>query len=557
MNKEIRFSAKDTGVSNLMQRLRADSKRLHEDMMRDSQTATGSQREAIKHYEQQIRLLDQRNRLEREQARFSLTDRYESAMRGAKPEDQAAIREKYRAGMAGIDKDAQVGKMQVDILRELLQTTKDGMSHDTKEGVKDRMHNERLAQDEMRSSERQESRPERESAVMAGVRGVMYARGLSNTLGQGEAGAQGMMDTITGGLMMSGNPMAMVAGGILDGLGSLFTLYSTQLKMMQTPAVLAGTNGEWAIENEYGYGGSNRIENIGMDREEYLQRLPQSMRSYGKGISEEQAMRDIYAEKAFGLNTELISQMQGLTRTMGDYNEANVMAADIHQKLLGTGMWGGSDEADFSRMAEIVGTVVGMQQERFMRTGLQSGFNERLSMMVGLEKMGGAWKDDQYKRATLQQLESGASTIPNKMVHAMKLREMKKIMPGANAFELSAGIESGDPRMIEPLMQGILSQTDDDTLAMQRVYDMFGGKLSKTNTAMLVRKMRSGQSITGELGSSSWSTGDYQDFMKRRSEEFTPEGSAAMMRLWNDTVAEATKIMGSFSKGLSDLLNLM
>lgn len=559
VNKEIRFSAKDTGVSQTMNRLRADSKRLHEDMLRDAQSSTSSQKEALKYYEEQIKLIERRNRLDRETSKFELKEKFDRGMESAAPTQRSKLAETFKQQMGQLDSDSESDKLQVQILRDLLETTKqqhrEELRHESTESTKDRMHEERLSLGKEKDESRRETSPQSQGAIMAGVKGVMYARGLSNLLEQGERGGRGALSTVSSGLMMSGNPYAMAAGGIMEFLTGAFGLVQKQQQMVHTSAVLTGRETSSLAASGFGYGGTERIERIGMDREQYLQRYEGSVRSYGRGISEEQSMRDIYAEKAMGLDSGVVSQIQNLTRTMSEFSEVQQVTNEVHRAMVGTGALG-SGNIDMARMNAIVSTAVQMQESRFQRTGLQTGFSERLGIMRGLEGMGGSFKDDQYKQATLQQLESGIATTPNKMVHAMKLRQARELFPEQNPFELFATIQSGDPRLIAPMIEQLASSTQDDTLLMQRMSDMFGGQLSPQNVVAITKGVRQGKKIEdmlpGQVGQ-----GVAGEMYRERAQESTPAMNAEALKLWNEAIVKSTELMGSLTSKLETLLGLI
>lgn len=528
-NKEIRFSAKDTGVSTLMQRLRSDSKRLHEDMLRDAQASTNSQKEAIKYYEQQISLIERRNKLDREQSKFSLKNRYRQAA-SQKGADQDQLKDKYQKGLQQIKQGSEEDRMQVEILRELLDTTKEQhreeLRHETKEGVKDRMHEERTQGGRNRWLDR----------------GMMSTVGLATAMGQNEAGMSGAVNMVSGGMMASDNSITSITGAIIKVATEAVQMVSKEKARVFEPSALMGQSVEGLIQKGFGFGGTNRIEEMGLGREEYLQRYANSLRSYGGTRSEEQVVRDIQAEKAYGLDSEATTQMQRLTRTMDQFSESQDVMYQIHRSMVGTGALGSSD-VEYARMNEIVKTAVEMQQSRFMRTGLTDGFESRLQLMRGLEGFGGQFADDQYKRATLQQLESGVATTPNKMVHAMKLRKAREIAPGKNPFELFAQIQSGDPRLIAPLIEDLAGSTQDDTLLMQRMYDMFGGQLSPQNVVALTKGVRQGKNIADMLPQTDYNKAAYAQSLEQKAEQGESETFAKAMKVWNDTIHEATKGM--------------
>ena len=527
-NKEIRFSATDTGVSNTMNRIRADSRRLHDDMLRDATEATGSQRDAIKYYEEQIRLIERKNRLETQQARFALRDRYETALSqpGA---DRQALTQTYQQGLQQIDRGSREDKLQVDLLRDLLEatreTSREEMRHDAREGVEDRMHEERL--------DRGDDANQSSNEGGFNLRGLRTALGLSTALGQGESGMRGAIDTTAGGLIMSDSAGASLTGLAIKAITDAAQAVSKERKSVHESAMLTGQYVEGLVGGGFGYGGSNRIEEMGLSRDEYLQQYNSSVRSYGKRTNEEQVVRDIQGEKAYGLDQGLTSQMQKLTRVMSQFSETQDITAEVHRSMYGTGAMG-EGNMDMARMKDIIGTAISLQESRFQRTGLTTGFEERLSIMRGLEGMGGSFKDDQYKQATMQQLESGVSTTPNKMVHAMKLRKARELFPEQNPFELFASIQSGDPRLIAPLIEDLASSTQDDTLLQQRMYDMFGGQLSAQNVVSITQGIRQGKKVADMLPGQAGQKALTSMTIESRANEGESQPYAEAMKLWND-----------------------
>lgn len=563
MNKEIRFSAKDTGVADLMSRLRAESKRLYDDIAKDAKESSNSQKESVKYIEDQIKAIDRRNKLDQAAQRLSARDKYERRMESATTDKQRGqIKDQFQKEMSDINKDSQADKMQVELLKDILETTRQNsqaeIKNESKQAAEDRMHRERLNRDSIDDNRRIQDQQSQPGFLQSAVKGVMYARGMSKMMEQGESGGRAAVDTLSSGLMMSGNPYAMVAGAALDGLVGIFTLVQNQMKMVADTGHLTGAGAPALIQGGFGYGGADqdRIERIGMDREEYLGRYNTSVRSYGKGITESNAMRDIYVEKAMGLDQSVVNEMQRLTRTMSQYGEVQEVSNQIYRSMYNTGALG-NDNTMYARMQDIVSTAVTLQSDRFMRTGLQTGFEDRLKMMRGLEFMGGSYKDDRYKQATLQQLESGVGTMPNKMVHAIKLKTAKDMFPNMNPFELFSTIQSGDPRLIEPLMQQVMGSTDNETLGMQRMFDLFGGQLSAQNVVQLYKNQKGGQKLSQALPSGNWSLEGSMNQYRYLAQSGTSELNAEALMMWNDMIASSTKILAQFQSALSGLLNIL
>jgi hypothetical protein len=566
MNKEIRFSAKDTGVADLMSRLRAESKRLYDDIAKDAKESSSSQKESVKYIEDQIKAIERRNKIDRESQKLSSRDKYESRMESATTDKQRTqIKDQFQKEMSDLNKDSQADKMQVELLKDLLETTRQNsqaeIKAEGKQAAEDRMHRERLNQDSLDDNRRLQDQQSQPGFLQSAVKGVLYARGMSKMMEQGESGGRAALDSVSSGLMMSGNPYAMAAGGILDFLTGAFTLVQKQQQLVHQSGLLTGRTGESLVASEFGYGGSDqdRIERIGMDREEYLGRYNNSVKSYGKTIDESHAMRDIYASKTMGIDEGLVNEIQKLTRTMSGYGEVQGVTNQIYRSMYNTGALGKNNN-ERSRMADIINTAVSMQTDRFLRTGSQSGFDDRLKLMRGLEFAGGAYKDDRYKQATLQQLESGVGTMPNKMVHAIKLKTAKDMFPNMNPFELFSTIQSGDPRLIEPLLQQVMQSTDNETLGMQRMFDLFGGQLSAQNVVQLYKKGKTrsdGGALAVGLPGGDWSVAGSSNAYRQMAQGGTPELNAEFLMMWNNAVAASAAQLMKLQNAIAGILNLM
>ncbi len=120
IGKEIKVSVDDSPLN----KLRQQTEQIGQNMIRQSREFTTSGREAINYIEEQIRLMERRNQIQEEYARHQLNRQRQSGQVSG-PQFAEAAR--------GISTDAGEGRLQVQLLRELIDTVR----HTSREEIRE------------------------------------------------------------------------------------------------------------------------------------------------------------------------------------------------------------------------------------------------------------------------------------------------------------------------------------------------------------------------------------------------------------------------------------
>lgn len=146
--KEIVFSAKDTGVATVMQKLRQSANELGRELIQDARNYTSSGKEAVRFIEEQIKAMERRNKLAKEEAKFVLDSQRAQQMQGANSSERQKIDAKYKEKLSDINMGNKEDEMQITLLRELIETIKttarDEISADRKDVTRQIANDKRL-----------------------------------------------------------------------------------------------------------------------------------------------------------------------------------------------------------------------------------------------------------------------------------------------------------------------------------------------------------------------------------------------------------------------------
>lgn len=122
--KEIIFSAKDTGVADVMQKLRQSANELGRELAQDARNYTTSGKEAVKYIEEQIKAMERRNKLSKEQSKFVLDSQRAQQLDGANSIQREKVDKKYNEAVTDLNLGSREDDMQLSLLRELIETVK-------------------------------------------------------------------------------------------------------------------------------------------------------------------------------------------------------------------------------------------------------------------------------------------------------------------------------------------------------------------------------------------------------------------------------------------------
>jgi hypothetical protein len=125
-NKKIRFEAEDGGVQQLMQRLTESAKELSSELMDVSLITEKGGKQTVDLLEEQIKSIERRIHADAESRKFVASRGMEARLGTAKTEEEKrGVKENYAEKLKQIKAESETDKMQISLLRELIDTIKD------------------------------------------------------------------------------------------------------------------------------------------------------------------------------------------------------------------------------------------------------------------------------------------------------------------------------------------------------------------------------------------------------------------------------------------------
>lgn len=453
--REIVFNARDNGVSSMMSKLRQSANEMGRDLVREALANSSNAQDAIKYYEQQIRLIEKKNKLQQQGSRMGLDNRYQSALNqpGA---NKSQITQKYKEQLVQLQKGGREDQIQVDLLRELIETVKLTSGQEIKSDGKNSMREssgierallggaggEFLELSDKLSSEKSGGRNKTSSGVGVGERVANAASGLRNMAGSGDA--MGMAGSAAG-MLGKANPWVMAAMAIV-GLGTMGHAARAKREMPAREfAGLSGMSISSIIDKQIGTSdmGEYGAIDLNVSRNDFLSKhVPSAIRSAGTSrFAGQRAMRHLEIEKGMALGEGTAGQIERLTRVLEGSTTAQTTAAKVYSSMYGTGALGQGNQ-DMARMQDIMQGFLQFQDSQFMRAGVTDS-TTTFGMMRKLQQMGGRFSRDDYAMDTIGRLNTGLSQAGTAEAQAIKFDVLRRANPNKSFFELQMEMEKG------------------------------------------------------------------------------------------------------------------
>lgn len=449
--REIVFSARDNGVADMMSRLSQSANQLGRELVREAMENSSSAQEAVKYYEQQVRLIEKKTKLEQRSQRASAQSRFDrlSQQEGV---DQDRLKKEFKQKLSEIQQGSREDQIQVDLLRELIETVKTTSQQE----IKTDNQNSTREEDSMDRARLQDaggefvdlsdnlSTQQSQTPAKRNV-GVRVSSAMRNVATQQDS--VGAVNSV----LEQANDIEMfgTGAGILTGIiGTMVAALNIRAKREQSAGTLSAlkqTDVDDVLDSEFGqteFGGYGPGD-LGISREQFLsQTAPSTARALGtsQGL-QTRAMAGVEIEKAMATDQGTVQSIQQLTRIMTDVASAQELTTKIYSSVYGTGALG-QDNQDFARMQDILQGVASFQQGQFMRAG-STDTSGTLSLLRGLQNLGGNFNRDDYTFDTIQRVNSGLSQGGSPEANAIKFDVLRRNNPKKSFFELQAEMEKG------------------------------------------------------------------------------------------------------------------
>lgn len=452
IRKQIVFNGRDDGVGSLMSRLRQSANELGRELLNEANTNSKTARDVVKYYEDQVRLLEKKNRLEYQSSKANIESQYRR-YRDDDSLDQDKVKSEYKESIDQLNSDRREDDLQIELLRELIETTK----------LASKQEIDADKENSLREISAEEKRIGEAGPEFTSLAGRLRSQGGHKSDGEltgmyvqksAEAlemimNSQGGSGLLSGGLGMMGslakNPYILAATALIGAGTAGYKERASREIQSGTVAALSGRTADDIIAGDVGGTGVSKygVRSLNVYRGDFLEKyLPSSIRAAGTSVGmESNAIRQIELDKAFALQTGTGDQLQKLTRSMEDVVDSQDLATQIYSSLYGTGALG-ANNTDMARMQDIMDGFIAFQEGQLMSTG-SSDSQGTLGTLRMLQSMGGRFSRDDYSFNTMQSLSAGLSGGGTPEAEAIKFDVLRRLNPNKGFYELMMEKDKG------------------------------------------------------------------------------------------------------------------
>jgi len=460
-DREITFRAKDSNVESTVNRLKQSAAELGRELIEDANAFATSGKQVTRYLEDEIRLLEQRNRLYEKTRTLEL----ERARFGGE-----ISKEDFTKRATEIKFESEEDKLQTQLLREIIDaikgTSRQEIIHDRsnvenqirsyQEGeLKGLSPEEELKlkyQREQLATDKQQTEEERRGFTGRGIeRGVGIAGGLAMSKNEiyGLAATLAVIPWVGQGLSMIGQKALGAAeqydiarGGLVQIAGGSVR---SKIKDKVTPGIFTklfetvpgvyenlGGGGKW--------GDTSLAESYGYNQAQFIEEAVRTARSKGKIKDVEKATYESIAlQKGGGLSQGVAAELFGLSR--GDISGMTTQgtAENLIKAMQSAGVGRGGDLSMFPEFVDIMKSYGKEQLARLGRIDL--GVNNR--MIAGIASLSTSLTNPAVLGGVISRLQEGLISPSTPQVEALQFATLSGIMPGASLWELEKMREGG------------------------------------------------------------------------------------------------------------------
>jgi hypothetical protein len=475
-NRQIVFSGRDEGVLALIDRFADSSERLSRTLASMFSQERQSAKQNIDDYEKQIKLIEERDRLEKNRRPVqSNTDR--GGATNFEPTNNAFDVNRPRPSFTTSKKDDDCCKTKIELLREIIQTIKETSQEqiDNRTALFESL-------DSLRNS----------GGAGGGGDDSTGGRGSSSSSAGGGGGIG------WGSLIPRSGPVA--AGmGVLSAVTTIIRqLYVNEMRREESLARLSGISGRsvWELNNleDDGYFGRAAVgrrdrSRYGFTEEEFMSRTAPTAMAFGTSYGINNNILNAMAlERGTGMDSSTILQMDRLSRIIGGAGSSTDLTQMIYGSLLGTGAFGGG--GDLARLQELAQTFTQFQEGQFLRTGNISSGAPFLNLRRQLELTAEAkFRRDDYAAGTIGALNQGLYSAGSPEAQAIKMDILRRANPNMGFFELQAEQEKGiGARGLLPGVMNLVRSTGGDINQQAILFNQLtGGSMNRGDILSLLR----------------------------------------------------------------------
>lgn len=481
-DKRIGVSVDDSGVS----RLRQSANDLARDMIRSSRAYSTSSKEVLRDIEEQIRLIEKRNKLDEQSQRTSLMQQKTSG---------AIDASQYKQGLQQVSASSREDKLQVELLRELIDTVKSTAKEEIRS---DRQTVEKTIRRD-KSLDKLGISGDPEQALRRTIQ-----RGILGEVGEEEveerrkfkdfsrgagSGANRALSTVAGSqneLYMAAAALALipVMGQGLSMVGNRFISSADQLG--KATGSLAGLRGTSVTEEAGIYTPESRhlYAPMGLNPAEAAQKMEFYQRPAALSLRGNDALNLMAAERAFGLDAGSLRELSGIGRysrtpsiSVDGVSSRNTRTSNIIEILRD------SSDKNNAVLQELLGTF-NQTSNRILSVSGQINTDAVAAAIGGIKEITG-FEGRQLDRSV--DAIQGLGQSRNPVARTMMARAFREAMPEATWFETRAAMENPleHTEALSSVFKNLERMTGGGELYQNALYEMFGGKLSYTDITQL------------------------------------------------------------------------
>ncbi len=417
----------DSGIDSFFQRIKRSADELGREMIQASRRYSTSSREVLRDIEEQIRAIERRNRLDAEFQKTRLTRLYESG---------AISQEQFRERAAEIRKGTEEDKIQIALLREMIETIK--------QTAKEEIREDRKAVEEQikHSKTVDQLAPEGDEKK---ILKETIQRGLLGEVGEGEQeDRKKFQDYLTGGGNLANKALSIGASKneiyAAAAMVALMPIVGQGLSMIATKLLSSAEAFENSRERLYGVmgvGAFNSSEYGGLTKagyssaDEMAARADYLRRNFRQGY-----VSELYAERGLGLGRQelgaLATTQRGTEQQAG--NVANLLAGTlIHLNK--------NEEETRAYLGEYLSILVDVNKEQLNTIGsVDSVINTKV--IASLTQLGKEYRNPEFLRGVIMSVRQGLTQAQTPQIEALQYAVLSRINPGASLWELQKMMEN-------------------------------------------------------------------------------------------------------------------
>lgn len=534
-DKKFRISVDDQKIRELRQ----TANELARDMIVSARQYSTSSKQVVQDIEEQIRLIEKRNRTDKEIERTKIDTQFSAGR---------ITGEQRKEAIGRIHSESKVDDLQISLLRDIIDAIKQTAKDEIRE---DRVNVEKRIR-ESKTVDQLSPKIDPEQALRETIQ-----KGLIGEVGREEATEKrdfidfgrvgGKADSTLATVAGSQNEYSLMAAGAGAVLGAgagvaADRLFQAANRFQQSAATLGRHTGEGidaATDKIVGMGGRQAYLTPSQVAERFTQ---YRIAGGGKEFSEEQMSRAYIAERQLGVGIDDISGVVGTTR----YNRQDPtrIMAQLEAHLRRTSQ-------DISVLPELMKQYTSTANS-ILQVSTSGNVGRVASGMISLAEMTGA------KGTELSQWIGGVQglgTSQNPMVRAMLMRAFSEKNPDKSMFEIQAMMENPMAHLdvVGSAFSEIQGQTGGD-MARQAIYSLFGGKVSRS--AILAAEKGGGFDFS-KLGSGGAGTQGASIMERMEVAKFTPIIEKSSSRLESVVEITGNKVVTALDKFLNGVLNLL